>query len=116
MTTPYDIDAIESLKKYVPAFKVGSGDITYYNLLLHLSKSGKPIILATGASTMSEVKDAVDLILRKNKNLCIMQCNTNYTNNPKTLTVNLNVIKKFNEIWPDIPLGLSDHTRVIQLY
>ena len=112
MTTPYDIDAIESLKKYVPAFKVGSGDVTYYNLLLHLSKSGKPIILATGASTMSEVKDAVDLILRKNKNLCIMQCNTNYTNNPKNFNfINLNVIKKFNEIWPDIPLGLSDHTQ-----
>tara|TARA_B100000287_G_scaffold39418_2_gene35981 strand:+ start:90 stop:1175 length:1086 start_codon:yes stop_codon:yes gene_type:complete len=112
MTTPYDIEAIEMFKDKVPGFKVGSGDLTFYDLLNHLSKIKKPIFLATGASTLQEVKDAVKLILKKNKNICIMQCNTNYTNDQNNFNfLNLNVIKQFKKIWPGLPLGLSDHTQ-----
>ncbi len=112
MTTPYDIDAIEIFREKVHAFKVGSGDLTFYDLLFNISKTKIPIFLATGASTLKEVKEAVDLILKKNKDICLMQCNTNYTNNPKNFNfLNLNVIKQFKKIWPGLPLGLSDHTQ-----
>jgi sialic acid synthase SpsE len=40
-----------------------------------------------------------------------MQCNTNYTGSAANFAhVNLNVLKTFAAKWPDMPLGLSDHT------
>ena len=115
MTTPYDIEAIEIFKDKVPGFKVGSGDLTFYDLLNHLSKIKKPIFLATGASTLQEVKDAVKLILKKNKNICIMQCNTNYTNDQNNFNfLNLNVIKQFKKIWPVCHLAYQITHKVIQ--
>lgn len=111
MTTPYDFDAIELFSAFVPAFKIGSGDITFLESLKLASKYKKPILLATGASDLEEVKKAVDTILALNDDLCLMQCNTNYTGNKDNFNfINLNVLKTFESIWPDIPLGLSDHT------
>ena len=111
MTTPYDIEAIKLFKNHVPAFKIGSGDLTYGDIISFLSKTKKPLFLATGASSIQEIKNTVNLILKENSNICLMQCNTNYTNDPENFKfINLNVLKQFESIWPGIPLGLSDHT------
>ena len=46
-----------------------------------------------------------------NKNLCLMQCNTNYTAEIENFKyINLNVLKTFKSLFPEIVLGLSDHT------
>ena len=67
--------------------------------------------MATGASKLNEVKNAVDIITEVNPNLCLMQCNTNYTGSTENFKyVNLKVLQTFNQIWPSIPLGFSDHT------
>lgn len=111
MTTPYDFEAIEDLIDNVNAVKIGSGDITYKKLLNQISLLNKPILLATGASDIHEVMDAVDVIKAVNKNICLMQCNTNYTGDLENFKyVNLNVLKTFATIYPNMPLGLSDHT------
>jgi N-acetylneuraminate synthase len=111
MTTPYDLEAIDTLTPVVPAFKIGSGDITYHELVEHVACIGKPIFLATGASTVEEVIDAVELILSHNEMLCLMQCNTNYTGDKDNFQyVNLNVLRAFSLRWPGLILGLSDHT------
>ena len=111
MTTPYDLEAIESFKDKVNCFKIGSGDITYKELLLSLKNTKKPLILATGASTLDEIKAAIELIGRADQNICIMQCNTNYTGSKDNFSYqNLNVLKTFQDVWPNIILGLSDHT------
>lgn len=111
MTTPYDIEAVEMFDDIVPAFKVGSGDITFATLLERISKTQKPVLLATGASAMDEVEAAVELVLRNNTALCLMQCNTNYTGSVDNFAhLNLNVLRTFSERWPGMPLGLSDHT------
>ena len=111
MTTPYDIDAVKIFKHYVKGFKIGSGDLTFIDIISFISKVKKPVFLATGASTLSEVKNSVSLILKSNPNLCLMQCNTNYTNDPENFKyINLKVLKQFDNIWPGLPLGLSDHT------
>lgn len=110
-TAPYDLEYIDKLEKYVSAYKIGSGDITWLESLEKISKKNKPVILATGASTISEVKQAVKLILRKNKNLSLMQCNTNYTGSLENFKyINLNVLKTYKKLFPKITLGLSDHT------
>lgn len=111
MTTPYDFEAIDSFADIVPAYKIGSGDITFFPAVERIAKIGKPVLLATGAATMGEIERAVDLILDHNQDLCLMQCNTNYTGSPENFGyVNLNVLSTFSKCWPGMVLGLSDHT------
>jgi sialic acid synthase SpsE len=111
-TSPYDFDYVDRVKKYVCAYKIGSGDITWIEILKKISSKKLPVILATGAATLNEVKQAVKTILRSNKNLVVMQCNTNYTNNLNNFQfINLNVLKLYKKIFgKKIILGLSDHT------
>jgi sialic acid synthase SpsE len=111
MSTPYDEDSLKLIDPYVNAIKIGSGDITWHDFLQKVAKKNKPIILSTGASTMDEVVAAVDSISQINSDIVLMQCNTNYTgSNDNFNYVNLNVLKKFREKYPDFVLGLSDHT------
>tara|TARA_Y100000816_G_C26105480_1_gene587298 strand:+ start:413 stop:1471 length:1059 start_codon:yes stop_codon:yes gene_type:complete len=110
-TSPYDLDLVDHVDKYVPAYKIGSGDITYLEIINKIAKKNKPVILASGASTLKDVDRAIKEILKKNKNLCLMQCNTNYTAEKSNLKyINLNVLKTFKKRYPKILLGLSDHT------
>ena len=110
-TSPYDLDLVDHVDKYVPAYKIGSGDITYLEIINKIAKKNKPVILASGASTLKDVDRAIKEILKNNKNLCLMQCNTNYTAEKSNLKyINLNVLKTFKKRYPKILLGLSDHT------
>ena len=85
--------------------------MTWLEFLISIAKKNKPIFLATGASEMKEVEQAVSNILLHNKNLCLMQCNTNYTANLDNFKfIQLNVLKSFATNFPEILLGLSDHT------
>ena len=110
-TAPYDFDYIDKVNKYVPAFKVGSGDITWDDALVRIANKNKPIFLATGASSIKDVKRAYKIISKINDKICIMQCNTNYTGSLENFKfINLNVLKEFKKIFPKVILGLSDHT------
>jgi N-acetylneuraminate synthase len=111
MTSPYDFESVDLVDKYVNAFKIGSGDITWSEILQYIAKKSKPVLLATGASTMYDVERAVNAIKNINKDIVLMQCNTNYTaSNENFKYINLNVLKKYKEVFPDVILGLSDHT------
>ena len=110
-TSPYDLDYVDEVEPYIDAFKIGSGDITWRDILIKISKKKKPILIATGASNLKEVLRACK-IFKKNKKLVVMQCNTNYTANEENFSnINLNVLKTFKKIFKNkIVLGLSDHT------
>ena len=110
-SSPYDFDAIDMLDPYVPAYKIGSGEITWLEALERMAMKGKPVFLATGASTIGEVQQAVRTILAVNPQLVLMQCNTNYTANPENYDhIHLNVLKTYQIMFPEVILGLSDHT------
>jgi N-acetylneuraminate synthase len=110
-SSPYDFDAVDMLDPFVPAYKIGSGDITWIEACLHMARKGKPVLLATGASTIGDVQRAVDAILAVNPRLVLMQCNTNYTAADGNFdNIHLNVLKIYRQMWPDLILGLSDHT------
>ncbi|NTU74787.1 MAG: N-acetylneuraminate synthase [Anaerolineaceae bacterium] len=110
-SSPYDFEAIDMLDPYVPAFKAGSGEITWLEALERMARKGKPMLLATGASTIGEVQQAVHAITAINRELVLMQCNTNYTGTLENIkNVNLNVLKTYAVMFPDVVLGLSDHT------
>ena len=110
-SSPYDFEATDMLDPYVPAYKIGSGDITWLEACLHMAHKGKPVLLASGASDIGEVQHAVDAILAVNPELVLMQCNTNYTAADGNFdNIHLNVLKTYHQIWPNLILGLSDHT------
>lgn len=111
MTSPYDIASVDWADKYVNAYKIGSGDITWDFILDYIAQKGKPILLATGASNLLEVKHAMEILQKHNSKIVLMQCNTNYTASQENYSfINLNVLKTFGEIYPNCILGLSDHT------
>lgn len=110
-TAPYDFDVPKKINKYVSAWKVGSGDITWHDHILNLAKFNKPILIATGASSFKEVELVYRKVSKINKKIVIMQCNTNYTAQRKNFKyINLNVIKYFKKKFPNAVIGLSDHT------
>ncbi len=110
-TTPYDLDTVDYIDKFVPAFKIGSGDVAWHAMLKKIAKTNKPVLFATGAATMQEVIDAVNILTSINKNIILMQCNTNYTGkNENFRYINLNVLNTYKILFPDMILGLSDHT------
>ena len=110
-TSPYDFDLVNHIDEYVPAYKIGSGDITWIELIQYISNKNKPCILASGASTLKDVERAISVMLENNQNIALMQCNTNYTAQLENFKyIHLNVLKKYRQLYPDMVLGLSDHT------
>ena len=110
-TSPYDFESIEHVDPYIPAFKAGSGEIDWIEALVHMASKGKPMIIASGAADIADVQRAVHAILKVNKHLCLMQCNTNYTARLENYDhSHLNVLKTYAAMFPDVVLGLSDHT------
>lgn len=110
-TSPYSLNIVDHIDPYVPAYKIGSGDITWIEIVKYIAGKQKPYIMATGASTMDDVSRAVCAGLEINSKLCLMQCNTNYTASVENFKyIQLNVLKVYREMYPDLVLGLSDHT------
>ena len=68
-TSPYDLELVDYVDKYVPAYKIGYGDITYLEIVNKIASKKKPVILATGASTLKDVDGAVKNILSKNETM-----------------------------------------------
>ena len=110
-TSPYSFALVDMVDPLVSAYKVGSGDITWLDIIHHMASKGKPILLATGASSLDDVQQAVDVILALNPQLVLMQCNTNYTASLENFRfVNLRVLETYRTLYPGVVLGLSDHT------
>jgi sialic acid synthase SpsE len=110
-TSPYDLEAIDFVDEFVPAYKIGSGEITWLEAIEHIASKGKPVLLATGAATLSEVDNAVAAIVKHGVPYSVMQCNTNYTGVADNLHhIHLNVLNTYRERYPEALLGLSDHT------
>ena len=76
LTSPYDRELVDYIDPFVPAYKIGSGDITWIDNIRHIASKGKPYIIATGASNMDDVDRAVTAALAINPRIGLMQCNT----------------------------------------
>ena len=109
LSTPYYKESVDLLNKLnMPVFKIGSGEITNLDLLRHVGETKKPIFLATGASTMKEVQDAVKVIQKtNNKKIILMQSITQY---PSPIEqANLKVLNTFKKKF-SLDVGYSDHS------
>lgn len=113
MASVWDPEYVEWIDKYMPIYKIGSGDLTAYPMLKKFTELQKPIIVSTGLSTFKEVEDAVkyiqsqDELYKNSEYLSVLQCTSMY---PIPFTdANLNVMTEFgNKI--GLPIGYSDHT------
>ena len=110
-TAPYDLDYIEYFKSVTSIIKIGSGDITWLESLRAIAMTNNYIFLATGASSMEDVRNALKVLEKSKKPIVLMQCNTNYTGNPENVEyLNLKVINTYSKEFPEVITGLSDHT------
>jgi N-acetylneuraminate synthase len=107
LSTPFSIEAVELLEKVgVPAYKVGSGEITNIPFLKYIAQKGRPVILSTGTASWDEVRTAVEAVKESAQGVILMQCTSNYPT-PYS-NVNLGVIDRMREEFK-VPVGLSDH-------
>ena len=105
-----DLPLLESLR--VPVYKVGSDDLTNLPLLVEIAKLGKPMIVSTGMSTISEVEESVKAILETgNEKLVLLHCISNYPVK-KLEFVNLRAMQTMAEIF-NVLVGYSDHTTAL---
>ena len=108
LSTPFSIPAIDRLEKInIPAYKIGSGEITNLPFLKSIAKKRKPVILSTGMSNMNEINYAVNLFKKSKIPLAILQTTSEYPTDYKD--VNLGVIDIYKKKFK-IPVGISDHT------
>lgn len=108
MSTPFDINAAEFLNDMMPVFKISSSDITNIPFIEYMCGFGKPILLSTGASDISEIKFAADLILKHGNPLCLLHCILNYPTLDENANLGMILDQKIK--FPETIPGYSDHT------
>jgi sialic acid synthase SpsE len=105
MSTPFDEECADRIEPYVAAHKIASYEMTHVPLLKYVARAGKPIILSTGAATLSEIDGVVAHL--KGAKLCLMQCTAKYPAPPDSM--NLKAIPALAARY-GVPVGLSDHS------
>jgi N-acetylneuraminate synthase len=106
MASVWDEPSVDFLQKFdTPAYKVPSASLTDLPLLKYVRKTGKPMIISTGMSTMEQIYKAVDVI--GTENLIIMHCTSTYPCEPEEL--NLKMIETLRKEFPNNPIGYSGH-------
>lgn len=109
MCTPFSAASADVLaeKIGVPVYKVGSGECTNHPLQRHIAAKGKPMIVSTGMTELSEVDDTVAVLRRTGVPFALTHCISAY---PCPYDrVNLGVIPIYAQRY-GVPIGLSDHS------
>jgi N,N'-diacetyllegionaminate synthase len=108
LSTPYDEAAVGRLVDLgVPAIKIASCDITHGPLLVSAARTGLPVIVSTGAATLDEIRQAVDLLAASGcDDVILLQCTTSYPAPPAD--INLRAMTALAGLGK--PVGFSDHS------
>jgi N,N'-diacetyllegionaminate synthase len=109
LSTPFDEESADFLDSIgVPVFKIASADITHVPLLRHVASKGKPVLLSTGMSFLSEVADAVWNLRSAGANeIVLMHCVSTYPAQPQHM--NLRALQTLQSYF-ELSVGLSDHS------
>lgn len=108
-STPFDEDGVDFLEKFnPPIYKIASFENNHLPLLAKIAKTGKPVIMSTGISTLKDIELSVKT-LRENgcKDLVLLKCTSTYPATPESSNISTipNMSLAFN-----CHVGLSDHT------
>lgn len=113
LSTPFDIDSIRLLEPLQDMWKIPSGEITNYPYLVETARTGKPVILSTGMSTLKEVEDAAEVLKSHGAGrITLLHCTTEYP--APVEEVNLRAMIAMGEKLR-CRVGYSDHTTGIEI-
>jgi len=108
MSSPFSNAAVDLLEKVgVKRYKVGSGEVNNFVLLEKIAKTGKPIIISSGMSSIEELDKTVAFLKERRVVYSILQCTTSYPTAAEQY--GLNVIHEF-KVRYQVPIGFSDHS------
>jgi pseudaminic acid synthase len=108
-SSPFDETAVDFLETLdVPAYKIASFENTHLPLIRKVAQTGKPIIISTGVSSISDIDETVRLLRKEGcENFILLKCTSTY---PATVeNTNINTIPHLSKLYNSI-VGLSDHT------
>jgi len=110
ISTAADLDGLSMIVELdLPIIKVGSTNITHVSLLRAIAATGKPVYLSTGASTMEEIRSAVDILQSGGSgDITLFHCTVQYPAEDDNL--NLRSITSMREDFPGLAIGFSDHS------
>lgn len=110
-STPYSEEEVDFLtdKCHVPFVKIASMEVNNPEYIRYIARKNVPIVISTGMADYEEVKEAISIIEGEgNRNIAILHCVSVY---PTELEdVNLNNMIRLRKMFPDYPIGFSDHT------
>lgn len=109
LSTPFSRAAADRLEKFgVLAYKIGSGELNNYPLIEHIAAFGKPMILSTGMNDILHIQKAVNILQKYDVPFALMHTTNLYPTPPEL--VRLGAMQQMMKVFPDVPIGLSDHT------
>ncbi len=109
LSSPFSQAAVDLLESIgILQYKIGSGEVSNFLMLEKIAKTGKPIILSSGMCSMEELDAAVEFLRPFKNKLTILQCTTSYPTPAER--IGLNVIGVLKKRYPEISIGLSEHT------
>jgi N-acetylneuraminate synthase len=109
-SSPFDETAVDFLEKLnCPIYKIASFEITHHPLIKYIANTGKPIIMSTGMASLKEIEEAVQIVRNSHcKDLTLLHCVSAY---PAPIeNTNLNLMLDLKKRFPDVKIGLSDHS------
>lgn len=109
-SSPFDETAVDFLEELgAPLYKIASFENTHHPLLKKVARTGKPVIMSTGVSSIGDIVESVN-VLKENgcKDLVLLKCTSTYPATPEN--TNLLTIPVLQNIFSDCAIGLSDHT------
>jgi len=106
LVSVWDEPSVDFMEEFeTPAYKIPSASLTDGGLLKHVRKTGKPVILSTGMSTLDQIRGAVTVL--GSDNLVLMHCTSTYPCEPAEL--NLRMVQTLRDEFPSTPIGYSGH-------
>ena len=109
LSTPFSRAAADRLEEFgVAAYKIGSGELNNYPLIDHIASFGKPMIVSTGMNDIRSIAKAVNVMEKHGVPYALMHTTNLYPTDPRL--VRLGAMQEMMKEFPDVPVGLSDHT------
>lgn len=111
LCSPWDIESVEFIESIdIPAYKIGSPDLTNFVLLERVVKTGKPLMISTGMASQDEIERTIEFLQERDADFALLHCRSTY---PAPFhNLNLSYMEKLQETY-DVPVGYSGHERGI---
>lgn len=109
LSTPFSRAAANRLEEFgVKAYKIGSGEMNNYPLIKHIASFGKPMIISTGMNDLDAIAKTVAIVQKADVPFALLHTTNLYPTKPEQ--VRLGAMQEMMSYFPEVPIGLSDHT------